>query len=116
VSRDRAYLSHIIDEIRFLRSCSRNLSLDGLRGDPVLQRAFIRSLEVIGEAVKNLSTDLRDGHPEIGWKKIAGLRDKLIHHYFEVDLEIVWDVVTRRLPTLEEDIVTLLRAVDRNTD
>ncbi|NOQ53850.1 MAG: DUF86 domain-containing protein [Thermoplasmata archaeon] len=102
---------HIIDEIRFLRSCSRDLNLEGLKVDPVMQRAFLRSLEVIGEAVKNLSEDLRENHPEVEWRKIAGLRDRLIHHYFEVDWQIVWDVVTGRLPSLEEKLVTIVESI-----
>ena len=85
MSRDHAFLMHILDEVRFLGSWSRSKDLEGLRGDPVLQRAYIRSLEVIGEAVKNLSEDLKAGHPEVEWRKMAGLRDRLIHHYFDVD-------------------------------
>ena len=116
MNRDHAFLMHIIDEIRFLRSCSRGLDLGGLKGDPVMQRAFLRSLEVIGEAVKNVSEDLRRDHTDIEWKKIAGLRDKLIHHYFEVDWEIVWDVVTVRLPSLEETLVTIVDGMDQDID
>ncbi len=64
-------------------------------GDPHLRRSFVRSLEVIGEATKNLSKDLKDDHPEIEWRKITGMRDKLIHYYFGVD----WDI---RLGCCEE--------------
>ncbi len=81
-----------------------------------MQRAFLRSLEVIGEAVKNLSEDLRGEQPEIEWKKIAGLRDRLIHHYFEVDWEIVWDVVTVRLPSLEEKLVAIIDSMGPEND
>jgi uncharacterized protein with HEPN domain len=81
-----------------------------------MQRAFLRSLEVIGEAVKNLSENLRNDHPEVEWRKIAGLRDRLIHHYFEVDWQIVWDVVTGRLPSLEDKLVAIVdgKASDDN--
>ena len=116
MSRDRVFLMHMIDEIRFLRSCSRGLDLEGLKADPVMQRAFLRSLEVIGEAVKNLSEDLRKDHPEIEWRKIAGLRDRLIHHYFEVDWEIVWDVVTGKLPALEEKTVVIVDSMGPDDD
>lgn len=112
MSRDRAYLRHILDEIRFLRSCSRGMDLDRLRGDPVMQRAFLRSLEVIGEAVKNLSPELREQHPEVDWRKVAGLRDKLIHHYFEVDWNVVWDVVSNRLADLEARLETIVAETD----
>ena len=64
--------------------------------DDILKRACVRSLEVIGEAVKNLPEDFKDEYPELEWKKIAGIRDKLIHHYFGVDWDIVWDVIQNK--------------------
>lgn len=80
--------------------------------DPHLQRSFIRSLEVVGEATKNLSKDLKDKHPEIEWRKIAGMRDKLIHYYFGVDWEVVWDVVKNKLPALKRQIEALILEID----
>jgi uncharacterized protein with HEPN domain len=71
---------------------------------------------VIGEAVKNLSDDLKTGHPEVEWRKIAGLRDRLIHHYFEVDWEIVWDVITNRLPELEDRLVAIVEEMEHTRD
>jgi uncharacterized protein with HEPN domain len=103
---------HILDEIRFLRINSRGLNLEGLKEDPVMQRAFLRSLEVIGEAVKNISEDLKEDHPEIEWRKIAGLRDKLIHHYFEVDWEIVWDVAIGRIPSIEDELEAMVSLME----
>lgn len=82
-------------------------------GDPHLRRSFVRSLEVIGEATKNLSKDLKDDHPEIEWRKITGMRDKLIHYYFGVDWDIVWDVVKNKLPTFKRQIEALLREIDQ---
>ena len=112
MSRDDAFLRHVLDEVRFLRSCSRGLDLEGLRGDPVMQRAFLRSLEVIGEAVKNLSEELTKERPEVEWRKVAGLRDKLIHHYFEVDWNVVWDVVTNRLADLERQLEAIIADIE----
>jgi len=60
----------------------------------------LRSLEVIGEGVKNLSEDFKVDHPEIEWRKIAGMRDMLIHHYFGVDWQVVWNVLEKKLPQL----------------
>jgi uncharacterized protein with HEPN domain len=80
--------------------------------DPHLQRSFIRSLEVVGEATKNLSKDLKDKHPGIEWRKIAGMRDKLIHYYFGVDWEVVWDVVKNKLPALKRQIEALILEID----
>lgn len=113
MSRDLAFLRHMLDEVRFIRSCSRGLDLDGLREDPVMQRAFLRSLEVIGEAVKNLSGELRAEHTEVEWRKVAGLRDRLIHHYFEVEWRVVWDVVTNSLPDLEAKLEAIIEEVDK---
>ena len=72
------------------------------------QDAVLRNLEVIGEAVKNLSADFRLEHADVEWSRIAGLRDKLIHQYFSVDWDIVWDVVQERLPKLKEQVTGLL--------
>ena len=69
-----------------------------------MKRAFVRSLEIIGEADKKLPDDFRQRFPEIEWKLIAGMRDKLIHGYFGIDQEIVWDVVTNKVPELAEKL------------
>lgn len=79
--------------------------------DEVLQRACLRSLEVIGEAVKNLSEDFKADHIEIEWKKIAGMRDMLIHQYFGVDWQIVWDVLENKIPQLNKDVKRLIDEV-----
>lgn len=73
-----------------------------------MQRACLRSLEVIGEATKNLSDEFKAGHPEVEWRKIAGMRDKLIHHYFGVDWAVVWIVLENKIPQLRNDVETLI--------
>ncbi len=72
------------------------------------QRACLRSLEVIGEATKNLSKEFKEKYPEVEWRKIAGLRDKLIHHYFGVKWEIVWDVVKNEIPAIKHKVEVML--------
>jgi uncharacterized protein with HEPN domain len=76
--------------------------------DPMVQDAVIRNLEVMGEAVRRVSAGTRSAHPEIPWKQIAGTRDRVIHGYFTVDLEIVWEIVETELPSLRPRLAALL--------
>jgi uncharacterized protein with HEPN domain len=76
---------------------------DGMRVD-----AVVRNLEIIGEAVKNLPEDFKTRHPEIEWKKIAGFRDVVVHMYFKIDFEILWDIVKKRVPELHARIVKVI--------
>jgi uncharacterized protein with HEPN domain len=104
----KAYLLHILDETDYLMRHSADLAFDDFTGDENLKRSFVRSLEIIGEAVKNVPREFRVEHPEIEWKKIAGLRDVLIHHYFGVDYKMVWDIVKNRVPELKDIIEKLV--------
>ena len=83
---------------------TKDIEYAELLKDDVLKKAIIRSLEVIGEAAKNVSTEYKKDSERIPWKKIAGLRDKLIHHYFGVDWEVVWDILRNSIPRLDEDL------------
>jgi len=76
--------------------------------DETLQRAFVRSLEIIGEAVKQLPDDVKQRYSHLEWRAMAGMRDRLIHGYFGVDYDIVWDVVTNRIPALQQAVEYLL--------
>jgi uncharacterized protein with HEPN domain len=103
------YVRHILDEIVYLMRASQGLSKERFLKDETLQRAFVRSLEIIGEASKKASADLRESHPHIDWRGMAAMRDRLIHAYFGVDYEIVWDVVCNRVPALRRDLEDVLR-------
>lgn len=81
-----------------------SLLLDDIRLDPDLSRSIPRPIEIIVEAVKNLSPTIRDAHPEIPWSAIAGMRDKLIHGYFVIKWIVVWSVIKNDLPDLNMKI------------
>ena len=81
--------------------------------NPTVKRAFVRSLEIIGEASKKLPEDVRVMQPDIEWRKITGMRDRLIHDYFGVDYTIVWDVATTKLSDLRMKLQTLLEAIEK---
>ena len=102
-------MKHILDEIKFLLISSGDINEGKFMYDETLQRAYSRSLEIIGEATKQLPKDFTDKYPEIDWDSMAGMRDKLIHHYFGVDYAIVWDVVKNELPKLKPQIQNLIQ-------
>ncbi|BFU96883.1 MAG: DUF86 domain-containing protein [Nitrospira sp.] len=107
---DRVYLLHIRDAIRQIVEYTVT-GKDGFLADRKTQDAVVRNLEIIGEAAKRLSSTLKESHPNIPWKPIAGMRDKLIHDYFGVNVQLVWDAVERDLPILYEKVTTLLGGV-----
>ena len=105
---DRVYLFHIRDAIDRVLEFTADGEL-AFFDDRKTQDAVVRNLEVIGEAVKNLSSDLRDRYPDIPWKRMAGMQDKMIHEYFGVNLNLVWEVVQLHLPSLKSKTEVILR-------
>jgi uncharacterized protein with HEPN domain len=97
----RIYLVHIVECIDAIAGYIARLDKDSFLNDELIQDAVQRRLSIIGEAVKNLSPDLRSQYADIPWRRIAGMRDKLIHDYFGVDVDLVWEVSTSLLPPLK---------------
>lgn len=106
---DRLYLGHILEAVERILAYGAEGEV-AFRQDVKTQDAIIRNLQVMGEAVKKISTDCRAAHPEIPWKDIAGMRDRVVHDYFGVSLDIVWDVVTHHVPPLREKLRLALGA------
>lgn len=105
----RIYLEDILGAIGKIKRYTKGLSKQAFAADDKTLDAVTRNLEVIGEAVKQLPADLRAREPGIDWQKVAGLRDILIHQYFGIDADILWDIVLNKLPALEASVTTLLR-------
>lgn len=106
------YLKHILDECDYLIQESRSITLDEFIADLNRTRAFVRSIEIIGEATKNLSTDLKLKYNHVEWKKIAGTRDRLIHGYFDVDYELIFDVVKNKIPDLRFNVASIIHDIE----
>ncbi len=110
MSRDyKAYLSDTLKAVQNVRKYTKQISYHKFCSDQKTVDAVLRNLEIIGEALKHIPEDFRKHHPEVEWKKISGLRDMLIHAYFQVDLQIVWDVIQNKLPDLHKKISAMLR-------
>ncbi len=106
---DSVYLQHILDAILKVESYLQNVDEAAFFANSLVQDGVIRQIEIIGEATKRLSSELRINHAHIPWDDIAGMRDKLIHNYFGVDIDKVWLTAIEDLPPLREKVAKILQ-------
>jgi uncharacterized protein with HEPN domain len=102
--RDDAYIQHIRDAIASIETYISKLDEPSFQSSQLIQDAVIRQLMIIGEAAKRLSGDFKSAHPDVPWRQIAGMRDKLVHDYLGIDLGAVWDTATIDVPSLRRAI------------
>ncbi len=108
IKDDTILLKHILESIKAIEDYAEDISEKDFLEGREKQDAITRRLEIIGEAVANLSQEFKEGHADIAWHKAMGTRNILIHHYFGIDLNIVWDTVTKDLPEFKKQIESLL--------
>ncbi len=102
------YLSDIAECCQNVKEYTRGMSFEEFSADKKTIDAVVRNLEIIGQAVKNIPNELLENNPEIEWKKIARFRDIIVHRYFKIDLEVVWDVIENQLTKLETAVGKIL--------
>lgn len=108
----KTFLLHILESIvRIEHNMEKINSLEDLLSEETIQDAIVRRLEIIGEAVKNIPADFKKNYPDIDWKKIAGMRDIIVHEYFGIDLKLIYKIATKNIPDLKEKIQKILKEI-----
>lgn len=106
---DLAFIEHILLCIEKIQKYTKNLTAQDFNNNELIQDAVIRNIEIVGEATKKISKDLKSQYQEIPWKEMSGMRDKLIHDYFGVDVDVVWKTVNEDIPFLK----SLIENIDK---
>ena len=106
------FVRHILDELNFIFENTRSIEATSFQMDPVLSRAVLRSLEIIGEASNKLDPEFQARYSNIEWRKISDTRNRLIHNYMGVDYDIVWSIITDKLPKLKQQLEFILQDQD----
>jgi len=106
------FIEHITESIDKIEEYSENLTKEKLIKDSIIQDAIVRRIEIIGEAAKNLSDDFKEKNSFIPWREIIGTRDKIIHHYFGVNLDMIWEIITINIPDLKIKILKIKKELE----
>ena len=104
----KIFLEHILENINDVESFSRNVSKEELSNNKEKLNAIVRSVEIIGEAAKNIPSSFKSEHKEVVWKEIVGARDVFIHHYFGIDLDILWNIIKKDIIVLKKQISDIM--------
>jgi uncharacterized protein with HEPN domain len=112
---DKVFLIHILQNIEKIENSMKNRTKTDFKKDLDLQDAITRRIEIIGEAVKNISEKTKKINPDVNWRGIAGMRDKLIHFYFGIDLEITFEIIKKDIPILKKQVQRILGSITSST-
>lgn len=104
-------LESMLDNIAKITSLTQSINENDFKTQWIMQDAMIRRLEIIGEAASQLPAEIRDTYPHVPWREITGMRNRLIHAYFQVDLDIVWETAIKAIPILEQQLITIRDAL-----
>jgi len=107
-----AFLNHILDAIKKIEKYIQGIEEETFKKNDLVQDGVIRQIEIIGEAVKRLSDDITSQSPQVPWQDIAGMRDKLIHDYFGVDIDTVWLTVQKDIPEFKKEIIGIIQRLE----
>ena len=107
------FISDILDAIEHIENFINGIDINTFYKDEKTNSAVVRKLEIIGEASKNIPDEISKKYPQIPWADMAKMRDKIIHSYFGVDLEIVWKTITQRLPSMKKDLEYVLKELKK---
>ena len=110
---DLAFIEHILDSINAIEDFSKGITKEELTSNRLRQSAIVREMEIIGEAIKNISKKTRSKYNEVRWKEIVGTRDKIVHHYFGIDFNIIWDIIKKHLPLLKKQMKEILKDLEK---
>ena len=110
--RDRERLEHIIAAIDRVSRYTKGKTFDDLLNDDMMYYAVVKNIEMMGEAANMLTTEFQNSHPETPWKMVKGMRNYIVHEYFQIDSVVVWDVVTKELSSLRDQIIRYLAETD----
>jgi uncharacterized protein with HEPN domain len=112
---DTVYLRHIIDAFLQIERYTNGVTYEEFLSNSLLQDAVIRQLEVMGEAARNLSADLQNEYPAIPWRQMISLRNRMIHAYFNVNLQIIWEIIQGDIPNLKQDMMRVLENLNQKS-